>query len=83
MTVYDDDNDKYKRRSVFTWLAPWLRSRQSLKGKSNRKQSSSTRRTIYLILVILFTFVTILTVLYHFTRGESSNDPFARIGNTP
>jgi hypothetical protein len=94
-----DDDDKYKRRSVFTWFARWLRSRQSTnrKGASihNRTQLSRTRFTIYMILIILFVFVTILTVLYHLTRGDNNehldriddpqfnplNNPFIRVGN--
>jgi len=94
-----DDEDKYKRRSVFTWFARWLRSRQTThrKGASinNRTQISRVRFTIYMILIILFVFVTILTVLYHLTRGDNNehldrindpqfnplNNPFIRVGN--
>ena len=91
-----DDDDKYKRRSVFTWFARWLRSRQSTNRKgANRTQISRLRFTIYIILIILFVFVTILTVLYHLTRGDNNenlsrfedpqfnplNNPFVRVGN--
>jgi hypothetical protein len=86
-----DDEDKYKRRSVFTWFARWLRSRQP----TNRTQISRTRFRIYMILIILFVFVTILTVLYHLTRGDNNehldriddpqfnplNNPFIRVGS--
>jgi hypothetical protein len=48
-----------------------------------------------MILIILFVFVTILTVLYHLTRGDNNenldrfddpqfnplNNPFVRVGN--
>ena len=95
-----DDDDKYKRRSVFSWFARWLRSRQPTNRKgalvNNRTtQLSRTRFTIYMILLILFVFVTILTVLYHLTRGDNNehldrindpefnplNNPFVRVGN--
>ncbi|CAF3741461.1 unnamed protein product [Adineta steineri] len=94
-----DEEDKYKRRSIFTWLARWLRSQQSTNRKgaltSNRTQISRTRFTIYMILVVLFIFLTILTVLYHLTRGDNNenfdrindpqfnplNNPFIRVGN--
>jgi hypothetical protein len=79
-----DDEDKYKRRSVFTWFARWLRSRQPTNRKdvlsNNRTQLSRTRFTIYMILIIIFVFVTILTVLYHLTRGDNSED-FDRIND--
>ncbi|CAF4107271.1 unnamed protein product [Rotaria sordida] len=94
-----DDEDKYKRRSVFTWFARWLRSRQSTNRKgvsmNNRTQISRIRFTCYMILIILFVFITILTVLYHLTRGDNNenfdrisdpqfnplNNPFIRVGN--
>ncbi|CAF1503563.1 unnamed protein product [Adineta ricciae] len=72
-----DVEDKYKRRSVFTWFARWLRSRQPTNrkgGSSHRPPMSRTRYTIYMILVVLFVFITILTVLYHLTRGGDMND---------
>jgi hypothetical protein len=93
-----DDEDKYKRRSVFTWFARWLRSRQSTNRKgasmNNRTQISRVRFTIYMIFLILFVFVTIITVLYHLTRGDDNehldriddpqfnplNNPFIRVG---
>lgn len=94
-----DDEDKYKRRSVFTWFGRWLKSRQGKpQGKSfslsNRNQTSSTRMTCYLIIVILFVFITVITVLYHLTRGDNHehlnfdsdpqfnplNNPFIRVG---
>lgn len=93
-----DDEDKYKRRSVFTWFARWLRSRQTTNRRTtssyNRTQLSRTRFTIYMILIILFIFVTIITVLYHLTRGDNNenldrindpqfnplNNPFIRVG---
>ena len=83
-----DDEDKYKRRSVLTWFARWLRSRQSTnrKGSSNRSQISRTRYTTYMICVIFFVFITLLTVLYHLTRGGNDdpqfnplNNPFVRV----
>ncbi|CAF2092048.1 unnamed protein product [Rotaria magnacalcarata] len=70
-----DDEDKYKRRSVFTWFARWLRSRQTTNGKKtalNQTSISRTRYTIYLILIILFVFITIITVLYNITRGDNN-----------
>ncbi|CAF2139321.1 unnamed protein product [Rotaria magnacalcarata] len=95
-----EDEDKYKRRSVFTWFARWLRSRQPTNRKgslltNNRTQMSRTRFTIYMILIILFVFVTIITVSYHLTRGDNNehlglindpqfnpwNNPFIRVGN--
>ncbi|CAF1014821.1 unnamed protein product [Adineta steineri] len=89
-----DIEDKYKRRSVFTWFARWLRSRQPTNRKgvlTNRTPMSRTRYTIYMILAILFIFITILTVLYHLTRGNDGNgnedsqfnpfnNPFIRVG---
>jgi hypothetical protein len=93
-----DDEDKYKRRSVFAWFARWLRSRQSTNRKgaaiNRRIQISRTRFTIYMIIIILFVFITILTVLYHLTRGDNNehldlindpqfnplNNPFIRVG---
>ncbi|CAF2586504.1 unnamed protein product [Rotaria sp. Silwood2] len=94
-----DEEDKYKRRSVFTWFARWLHSRQATNRKgasiNNRTQISRTRFTCYMILIILFVFITILTVLYHLTRGDENehldrindpqfnpfNNPFIRVGN--
>jgi hypothetical protein len=71
-----DEEDKYKRRSVFTWLARWLRSQQTTNRKgglnNNRSTISRTRFTIYMILFVLFVFITILTVLYHLTRGDNN-----------
>ena len=73
-----DDDDKYKRRSVLTWFARWLRSQHSTSRKGtlnpSRPSTSSTRSTIYVILIILFVFVTIITVLYHLTRGENNEN---------
>ena len=94
-----DDEDKYKRRSVLTWFTRWMRSRQSTSRRgsftSNRSQVSRTRFAIYTIFAVLFVFVTILIVLYHFTRGDDNehldrirdpqfnplNNPFIRVGN--
>jgi hypothetical protein len=94
-----DDEDKYKRRSILSWLARWLRTQQQTNRKSasinNRTQIPRTRFTICMILLILFIFITILTVLYHFTRGDNNehldriddpqfnplNNPFIRVGN--
>lgn len=94
-----DEEDKYKRRSFFTWFARWLHSRQSSNRKgalmNNRTQMSRTRFTICMVLVVLFVFVTALTVLYHLTRGDNNdnldlindpqfnplNNPFIRVGN--
>src|SRR5205823_1780995 len=83
---------KYKRRSVFTWFARWLRSRQTTNRKgviNNRTELSRTRYTIYIICIILFVFLTILIVLYHLTRGDNNetddpqfnplNNPFIRV----
>jgi len=81
---------------VFTWFARWLRSRQTTNRKgvmNNRTQISRTRYTIYMILIILFIFLTILIVLYHLTRGDDNeytnanedpqfnplNNPFVRV----
>lgn len=79
-----DDEDKYKRRSVFTWFARWLRSRQSTSRRgsitTNRSQLSRTRFTIYTIFVVLFVFITILIVLYHLTRGDD-NEHLDRISD--
>lgn len=72
----DSDDDKYKRRSVFTWFARWLRSRQPSNRKSSltsNNNKSSTRTTFYLIIFILFIFVTVIAVLYHVTRGDSND----------
>ena len=89
-----DDEDKYKRRSVFTWFARWLRSRQPTNRKGARTQISRVRFTIYMIFIILLVFVTVITVLYHLTRGDNNeqldriedpqfnplNNPFIRVG---
>lgn len=79
-----DDDDKYKRRSVLTWFARWLRSRQTThrRGTSinSRTEISRTRWTIYMILLILFVFLSILTILYHLTRGDD-NEQFDRIND--
>lgn len=95
-----EEEDKYKRRSVFTWFARWLESRQPTNRKSGstkkRTQMSRTRFAIYTILIILFVFIAIITVLYHLTRGDDDDDsldlikdpqfnplnnPFIRVGN--
>ncbi|CAF3423698.1 unnamed protein product [Rotaria sp. Silwood1] len=71
----DPDEEKYKRRSVFTWFARWLRSRQTTNRKDsilNRTQISRTRYIVYMIFVILFVFLTILTILYNITRGDNN-----------
>lgn len=88
-----DEEDKYKRRSVFTWFARWLRSQQSTHRKSalssQRTQLSRTRFTVYVILVVVFVFITVLTVLYHLTRGDDNeqldriNDPQFNPLNNP
>ena len=92
-----DDEDKYARRSVFTWFARWLKSRQPRRGKPTTNlpnRTSSIRTTIYLILTILFVFITMIVVLYHLTRGDNNeqlnsesdpqfnpfNNPFIRVG---
>ena len=89
-----DDDDKYKRRSVFTWLARWLHSRQPSILTQTRTQRSRTRFTIYLALLIVVVFLTLIIVLYHYTRGESNehldlrddpqfdplNNPLIRVG---
>ncbi len=81
---------------MFTWFARWLRSRKTTNRKgvmNNRTQISRTRYTIYMILIILFIFLTILIVLYHLTRGDDNeytnvnedpqfnplNNPFVRV----
>ncbi|CAF3387509.1 unnamed protein product [Rotaria sp. Silwood1] len=69
------DEEKYKRRSVSTWFARWLRSRQTTNRKDsilNRTQISRTRYIVYMIFVILFVFLTILTILYNITRGDNN-----------
>lgn len=85
----DDDNDKYKSRSVFTWFARWLRTQQSF-NRRTQQTLSATRRSFYCILVILFVFLTLLIVLYHFTRQDNNqqdpqfnplNNPFIRVAN--
>ena len=90
-----DDEDKYKRRSVLTWFARWLRSRQTTNRRTtHRTEMSRTRFTIYMILLVLFVFISILTILYHLTRGDDNeqsdrindpqfnplNNPFIRVG---
>ena len=92
-----DEEDKYKRRSFFTWFARWLRSRQTTKGpgigSTSRTGTSRTRFTVYMICLILLVFFTVLTVLYHLTRGDNNeyvnqiddpqfnpmNNPFIRV----
>jgi hypothetical protein len=71
-----------------------LRSRQYPQRKpgmfARRTETPRTRLTIYTIFLVIFIFITILTVLYHFTRDDQSirddpqfnplNNPFIRVG---
>lgn len=69
-----DDEDKYKRRSVFTWFARLIRSHQSDQRKS-QSNAHRTRSKIYVCFIVIFLFISLLTVLYHLTRG----DPVRRV----
>ncbi|CAF1189988.1 unnamed protein product [Didymodactylos carnosus] len=86
--VQDVDDDKYKRRSIFSWFARYLRSRQV--SGTKRKPMSRLRWTCYLIIVCLFVFVTIFTILHSLTRSSDDdndpqfdplNNPMIRVGN--
>ncbi|CAF0825557.1 unnamed protein product [Didymodactylos carnosus] len=84
----DIDEDKYKRRSIFSWFARYLRSRQVTGTK--RRPMSRLRWTCYLLAVCLLVVVTIFTILHHLTRNSDDdndpqfdplNNPMVKVGN--
>ncbi|CAK8692280.1 unnamed protein product [Clavelina lepadiformis] len=70
-----DGPDKYKRRSAFTWLKRWLKSRM-LRGRSYHDGRALPRRTVVILLIgllALLTFIVFATKVGR--RSSSANDP--------
>lgn len=77
---HDHDEDKYKRRPAFQWLARWFRSRES----SRRKDPNAIRKRIFMFLVLgVVAFITVVIFLSQVGRQVSDSDPFLNPLNNP
>uniref|UniRef100_A0A8C4N9Y3 Zinc finger protein-like 1 n=1 Tax=Eptatretus burgeri TaxID=7764 RepID=A0A8C4N9Y3_EPTBU len=69
----DSDEDKYRRRPAFQWLAQWLRERST--GSQSRRQLSSRKRCLLLSLLAILALLTFLVVMSHLGQPMLQGDP--------
>ncbi|ESO90182.1 hypothetical protein LOTGIDRAFT_84186, partial [Lottia gigantea] len=71
-TSHDHDEDKYKRRPAFNWLAKWFKSTE--KGK--RKDPNAVMKKFIVVLGIgIISFITIVIIFSKLGRQMTDDDP--------
>ncbi|XP_076463462.1 zinc finger protein-like 1 [Babylonia areolata] len=77
---HDHDEDKYKRRPAFQWLAHWFRSRDG----GRRKDPGAVRKRFFMVLIIgVIAFITLLIIFSQLGRQATEDDPFLDPMNNP
>ncbi|KAL8617591.1 hypothetical protein ACOMHN_033137 [Nucella lapillus] len=76
----DHDDNKYRRRPAFQWLADWFRSS---KGSGRGGESSGRRRASMFLILSLLAFLTITLVLSQLSHLAADDDPFLDPMNNP
>ncbi|XP_041353137.1 zinc finger protein-like 1 homolog [Gigantopelta aegis] len=70
---HDHDEDKYKRRSAFNWLAKWFKSID----KKRKKDPNAVRKRFLMVLLLgIIGFITFVVILSKLGRDSAENDPF-------
>ncbi|KAK7104767.1 zinc finger protein-like 1 [Littorina saxatilis] len=77
---HDHDDDKYKRRPAFQWLAQWFKSRDG----SKKRDPSAIRKRFFMVLIIgIVTFITLVIIFSQLGRNAADDDPFLDPMNNP
>ncbi|XP_071079136.1 LOW QUALITY PROTEIN: zinc finger protein-like 1 homolog [Haliotis cracherodii] len=70
---HDHDEDKYKRRSAFNWMARWFKS----VDKKKKRDPNAVRKRFFLVLVLgILGFITFIIIMSKLGRNATDNDPF-------
>lgn len=77
---HDHDEDKYKRRPAFQWLARWFKSRD---GSKQRDPSAVRKRFFMVLLIGLISFITLIIIFSQLGRQATEDDPFLDPMNNP
>ncbi|OWF38680.1 zinc finger protein-like 1 homolog [Mizuhopecten yessoensis] len=70
---HDHDEDKYKRRPALEWLGKWLKSRD---GKHKKDPNAVMKRFLFVLIIGLIGFVTVVVIFSKLGRNATDNDPF-------
>ncbi|XP_033736026.1 zinc finger protein-like 1 [Pecten maximus] len=70
---HDHDEDKYKRRPALEWLGKWLKSRE---GKHRKDPDLMMKRFLFVLIIGLIGFVTVVVIFSKLGRNATDNDPF-------
>lgn len=70
---HDHDEDKYKRRPALEWLGKWLKSRE---GKHRKDPDLMLKRFLFVLIIGLIGFVTVVVIFSKLGRNATDNDPF-------
>ncbi|XP_060085802.1 zinc finger protein-like 1 [Ylistrum balloti] len=70
---HDHDEDKYKRRPALEWLGKWLKSRE---GKHKKDPDLVLKRFLFVLIIGLIGFITVVVIFSKLGRNATDNDPF-------
>lgn len=77
---HDHDEDKYKRRPAFQFLAKWFKSRE---GGIKRDPASIRKRFFMVFILGIVAFITLVIIFSQLGRNASDDDPFLDPLNNP
>lgn len=77
---HDHDEDKYKRRPAFQFLAHWFKSRDGMK----KRDPNAVKKRFFVILIIgVIAFITLVIIFSQLGHHATDNDPFLDPMNNP